>query len=121
MRVRHKQPTLVSMWMLDVFCCALGCVTLLWLLNNKQAGSIVEDQVQLRADLTQAQSDLKLALTALDATKLRLMSETAEFTKQLAAVRTEKDSLARKLGIAQDEAKSAQAQLDAAKVALNSN
>ena len=38
MKARHKTPTLVSMWMLDVFCCALGCVTLLWLLNTRQAG-----------------------------------------------------------------------------------
>ena len=38
MRTRHKPPSLVSMWMLDVFCCALGCVTLLWLLNTREAG-----------------------------------------------------------------------------------
>jgi predicted nucleic acid-binding Zn-ribbon protein len=55
----------------------------------------------------------------LDATKLRLTSDIQEMTNQLAAVRTEKDSLARKLGIAENEAKSAQAQLDATKVALN--
>ena len=42
MRIRHKTPTLVSMWMLDVFCCALGCVTLLWLLNTRQAGDETE-------------------------------------------------------------------------------
>ena len=35
---RHQPPTLVSMWMLDVFCCALGCVTLLWLLKTREAG-----------------------------------------------------------------------------------
>lgn len=119
MRIRHKQPTLVSMWMLDVFCCALGCVTLLWLLNTRQAGDQTAQARSALGDLIQARADLKLAVTAMDAVKLRLNSDTAEFTNQLAAVRTENDALARKLGIAQDEAKSAQAQLDATKVALN--
>ncbi len=51
MRVRHKTPTLVSMWMLDVFCCALGCVTLLWLLNTRQAGTALTDLKEIRAKL----------------------------------------------------------------------
>jgi predicted nucleic acid-binding Zn-ribbon protein len=126
MRVHHKTPTLVSMWMLDVFCCALGCVTLLWLLNTRQAGdqtaaakSALTDLDRTRSDLVQSRADLKLALTNLDSTKLRLNSEVQQLTTQLGAVRTEKDDLARKLGVAQDEAKSAQAQLDATKTALN--
>ena len=41
MRVRNKPPALVSMWMLDVFCCALGCVTLLFLLNSRMATDAV--------------------------------------------------------------------------------
>ena len=40
---RHRPPTLVSMWMLDVFCCALGCVTLLWLLKTREAGQISDE------------------------------------------------------------------------------
>jgi predicted nucleic acid-binding Zn-ribbon protein len=127
MRVRHKTPTLVSMWMLDVFCCALGCVTLLWLLNTRQAGTALTDLNEVRAqllstssELDHARVDLKLALTNLDATKLRLNSEVSQLTTQLGAVRTEKDELARKLGIAQAEAKAAQALLDSTKLALNS-
>ena len=119
MRVHHKTPTLVSMWMLDVFCCALGCVTLLWLLNTRQAGDETEKAKTALTDLIQAQSDLKLALTTLDSTKLRLTDEVRQLTTQLAAVRTEKDELGRKLGIARDEAKSAEARLDATKTALN--
>jgi predicted nucleic acid-binding Zn-ribbon protein len=119
MRVRHKTPTLVSMWMLDVFCCALGCVTLLWLLNTRQAGDQTMAAKSALIDLQQARADLKVALTTLDSTKLRLTAEVQQFTSQLAAVRTEKDALARKLGIAESEAKSAQAQLDATKIALN--
>lgn len=113
MRVRHKTPTLVSMWMLDVFCCALGCVTLLWLLNTRQAGSAIDDLKQSRTDLT-------VARTELDAAKLRLNAEIQQLTNSLAAVRTDKDELGRKLGIAEDEAKAAEALLDATKLALNS-
>src|SRR6476646_10602670 len=104
---RHRPPTLVSMWMLDVFCCALGCVTLLWLLNTRQAGTALTDLTEVRAkllstssELDHARVDLKLALTTLDATQLRLNSDISQLTTQLGAVRTEKDDHARKLGIA---------------------
>jgi predicted nucleic acid-binding Zn-ribbon protein len=120
MRVRHKPPTLVSMWMLDVFCCALGCVTLLWLLNTRQAGDQTAQAQTALQDLAVARTDLATARTELEATKLRLNAEVRQLTNQLAAVRTEKDDLARKLGIAEDEAKSAAALLDASKLALNS-
>lgn len=127
MRVRHKTPTLVSMWMLDVFCCALGCVTLLWLLNTRQAGTALTDLNEVRAqllrtssDLESSRLDLKLALANLDSTKLRLNSDVMQLTTQLGAVRTEKDDLARRLGIAQAEAKAAMALLDSTKLALNS-
>jgi hypothetical protein len=127
MRVRHKTPTLVSMWMLDVFCCALGCVTLLWLLNTRQAGTALTDLTEVRSQLLRTSSeldharvDLKLALTSLDSSKLRLNSEVMQLTTQLGAVRTEKDDLARRLGIAQLEAKAAQALLDSSTLALNS-
>jgi hypothetical protein len=35
MRVRHRIPSVFSLSMVDVMCCALGCVILLWLLNLK--------------------------------------------------------------------------------------
>jgi predicted nucleic acid-binding Zn-ribbon protein len=119
MRIRHKQPTLVSMWMLDVFCCALGCVTLLFLLNSRMAGDEAEKNRAALVDLAESRKKLTTALTDLEATKLRLNSEVMNLTTQLGAVKTEKDELARRLGITRDEAKSAQALLDATKVALN--
>jgi VWA domain-containing protein len=119
MRVRHKTPTLVSMWMLDVFCCALGCVTLLFLLNSRMAGDEAEKNRAALVDLAEARKRLTATLTDLDAIKLRLNSEVLQLTNQLAAVRTEKDDLARRLGIARDEAKSTQALLDSTKTALN--
>jgi von Willebrand factor type A domain len=37
MRTRHRIPTIFNLSMVDVLCCALGCVILLWLLNFRDA------------------------------------------------------------------------------------
>jgi predicted nucleic acid-binding Zn-ribbon protein len=37
MRTRHKVPSIFNISMVDVLCCALGCVILLWLLNLREA------------------------------------------------------------------------------------
>src|SRR4051794_29228398 len=37
MRTRHRIPTIFNLSMVDVLCCALGCVILLWLLNVRDA------------------------------------------------------------------------------------
>src|SRR5262249_300013 len=37
MRIRHRIPSIFNLSMVDVLCCALGCVILLWLLNLKDA------------------------------------------------------------------------------------
>ncbi|HEY1191769.1 MAG TPA: VWA domain-containing protein [Gemmata sp.] len=143
MRVRHKQPTLVSMWMLDVFCCALGCVTLLFLLNSKMATETAKANRTALRDLEHTDKKLAAALAALEATKLRLTSEEAERGKlaaaltdleasrlkladdaraladQLKLARTEKDETGRKLAVARDELRSAQKLLDATQLNLN--
>lgn len=143
MRVRHKPPTLVSMWMLDVFCCALGCVTLLFLLNSRMATDAVKANRTALLDLQTADKKLAAALTALEETKLKLASEERERTRlaanlselegirlklteesrllneQLKLARTETESTSRKLTIARDETKQAQAILDATQLALN--
>lgn len=105
MRVHHKTPSLVSMWMLDVFCCALGCVTLLWLLNTKQAGATVEDLTRARTELTAARADL-------DTTRLRLNAEVQELTGKLLAAEADRDDLTARLGVAEGEARAARARLD---------
>src|SRR5436305_14770003 len=79
MRIRHKTPTLVSMWMLDVFCCALGCVTLLWLLNTRQAG---DQTVAARS-----------AIERLDQTRVEL----SDTVRRLAGLNVEADRLAQRL------------------------
>ena len=115
MRVRHKQPTLVSMWMLDVFCCALGCVTLLFLLNSRMASDEAQTNKAALVDLADVRKTTRRPpSTDLDSTEAAARTRRCQqLTTQLAAVKTEKDDLARRLGIARDEAKSAQALLDA--------
>jgi hypothetical protein len=142
MRIHHKPPTLVSMWMLDVFCCALGCVTLLFLLNSRMATDAVQANRNALLDLETADRKLSAAITSLESTRLRLLSEeeargklaasvtelegirlklldeTRAIAEQLRVARTEKDETAKRLALARDDIKTAQAQLDAKQAEL---
>jgi hypothetical protein len=51
MRVRHRIPSIFSLSMVDMLCCALGCVILLWLLNAKQQEDEAEEQAQATREL----------------------------------------------------------------------
>src|SRR5580704_10357889 len=144
MRIRHKQPTLVSMWMLDVFCCALGCVTLLFLLNSRMASdeananrTALIDRQTIREKLAAAISSLEstrlklnseelgrqklsASVSELEGMKLKLTAEVEQLTRLLSTARTERDELAKKLSTAQIDAKDARALLDKTQLALNS-
>ncbi len=89
MRTRHKPPTLVSMWMLDVFCCALGCVILLWVLESlssteqsKKAKNALQDLGRTRTELVASQDDLSKTKTALNATVQDLRGSLAVMTAE---------------------------------------
>jgi predicted nucleic acid-binding Zn-ribbon protein len=65
MRTRHRIPSVFNLSMVDVLCCALGCVILLWLLNLRdakqkaaQAGRADEQVVALRRDLDGLRAEL---------------------------------------------------------------
>jgi hypothetical protein len=99
---RNQPPSLVSMWMLDVFCCALGCVTLLWLLKTREAGQISDEAAQAAALVTETQGKLdeELRISALRlANAEKLSSQIDEQSKQLALVREERDKLASNLAL----------------------
>ena len=92
MRMRHKSPTLVSMWMLDVFCCALGCAVLLWTLESLRASLMTEEAAASQADsdstrkqLLAVQADLEKTRAELNATIADLRSRTAALTADLDA------------------------------------
>ena len=90
MRVRHKPPTLVSMWMLDVFCCALGCMILLWVLESL---SSAEQTKKAKSALV----DLSATRATLEATKQQLNATVADLRGQLAALTADRDETRDKL------------------------
>ncbi len=114
MRVRHKTPTLVSMWMLDVFCCALGCVTLLWLLNTRQASdqAVAAKSVSERLEMTRL--DLTDTLTRVKA----LNSDVETLAGRLRIALDDQAQLTGQLGFAHAEAHALSGQLDDANRAL---
>jgi hypothetical protein len=66
MTTRHRIPTIFNLSMVDVLCCALGCVILLWLLNLREAkqravaaGQATEQLAQTRLLLGSTTSQLK--------------------------------------------------------------
>jgi len=64
MRIRHRVPSIFNLSMVDVLCCALGCVILLWLVNlrearqrTEQAGAVQKDLDAARAELTELRQE----------------------------------------------------------------
>lgn len=103
---RHQPPTLVSMWMLDVFCCALGCVTLLWLLKTREAGQISDEASQATALVAETRgkledSERESALRLANATKLA--ADIEALNRQLALMRSDRDEKARNLALVEEE------------------
>jgi uncharacterized coiled-coil protein SlyX len=103
---RNRPPALVSMWMLDVFCCALGCVTLLWLLKTREAGQISDEASQASALVAETRgkledSEKESALRLANAQKLAADIDT--LNKQLALMRQERDENARNLALVEED------------------
>lgn len=113
MRPRHRTPSIFSLSMLDVIVCALGCVTLLWLLGireaDRRAREVTEKSQQLDqtlAELMQSQGERNAAVTNLDEARERLKALEARVRASLellARKRQEVDELTRDLAKNQDE------------------
>lgn len=58
MKTRHRIPTIFNLSMVDVLCCALGCVILLWLLNFREAKRKAVAAGETGVLLTAARSEL---------------------------------------------------------------
>jgi hypothetical protein len=83
MRVRHRIPTVFSLYMVDVFCCALGCVILLWMLNLRAA----EDQTQETSYLLrQADDRAELAKTRVKQAEDLAKSQGSDLTNAYAHI-----------------------------------
>ncbi|MCY2937010.1 MAG: VWA domain-containing protein [Planctomycetota bacterium] len=85
MRLRHKLPNVFGLYMVDVLCCSLGCVILLWLFNDYKSTLLNRDLeargVEL-ARLTEEQraraAELALAKTRLEEQEIAAQNLTAE-------------------------------------------
>jgi hypothetical protein len=53
MRVRHRIPSIFNLSMVDVLCCALGCVILLWLINLREAKNHEDSAAEQNRAITQ--------------------------------------------------------------------
>src|SRR5688572_7674500 len=121
MRTRHKPPTLVSMWMLDVFCCALGCVTLLWLLNTRQAsenaaraGDALQLLNQTETELKSRQAELLATKAEFDQTRRKLNADVDDLQGRLLAMNDERDETAEKRALTKGALASAREKVAAA-------
>lgn len=55
---RHRIPTIFNLSMVDVLCCALGCVILLWLLNLREVKEREDAIGRTGVELAQTRTDL---------------------------------------------------------------
>src|SRR5205823_981372 len=74
MRTRHRIPTIFNLSMVDVLCCALGCVILLWLLNQRAAHDQADAAEQTGQHLSQSQLSLDSAERDLLAARTALLA-----------------------------------------------
>jgi myosin heavy subunit len=82
-----------------VFCCALGCVTLLWLLKTREAGFALEETSNIRSTLT----DTQLLLLDESARNLDLQLNIEELIDRIARVENERDANAKQLALTREE------------------
>lgn len=100
MKTRHRIPTIFNLSMVDVLCCALGCVILLWLLNFREAKRKAVAAGETSVLLTEARTELdevrrdaddyRQRLVALDAKLLDAQAARDKALLQLAGLGKEK-------------------------------
>jgi hypothetical protein len=69
MQTRHRIPTIFSVYMVDVLCCALGCVILLWLINFREAKNRASAASESNQRLSETRASL--STTSSEAANLR--------------------------------------------------
>src|SRR5260370_2714171 len=92
MQVRHRIPTIFNISMVDVLCCALGCVILLWLLNLREAKEETVTAGKTREQRKATQPVLDETASRRDQLQRNLEAERAKLTalnQELARLRTE--------------------------------
>jgi hypothetical protein len=93
MRVRHRIPSIFNLSMVDLLCCALGCVILLWLLNLRNAKNHEEEAAK-------QQDDLSRLLDSARGEREEAYGQLAVLASQLAEMEDTRDALKRQLAAA---------------------
>lgn len=92
MKTRHRIPTIFSIYMVDVLCCALGCVIFLWLVYFREARERAHKAAQTNEELTKTLAALNLST-----------SELSDFRSALAASSLREKDLQARLARLQDQ------------------
>jgi hypothetical protein len=127
MRTRHRMPMIFSLSMMDVFCCTLGCVILLWLINQREAMQRTQAAQEALTQLTAARASLadtsgqrdslERQLSGAQSDLSNVQRQAATLRADLAAARIRADELLKQLGLQKDRAADAEDRL--AKKALS--
>lgn len=144
MRPRHRIPSIFSLSMVDILCCALGCVILLWLLNLREAqqqasssGRFAEKLKKTQEDLASLQKDHTALLAALEENEQKRQSldlklekankdqalaasELKDAREKLALLTTNKTELEKQLALTQKDRNDLQKKLTSAEKELAS-
>src|SRR5271165_4509700 len=105
MKARHRIPAVFSIYMVDVLCCALGCVILLWQLYHQESAeqtakneeirkeneAILQKLSQANLSLDSLSSDFQSMKATLDAAEKKQVQITIELEK----TRKDRDQAAR--------------------------
>src|SRR5712691_8957389 len=121
MKVRHRIPTIFNLSMVDVLCCALGCVILLWLLNLREAkhravlaGTTTDRLTATQKELTAAQDEI-IALKSKAAGLLAQLDESTRratlLDSRILSTEEEARATAARLERARDDNEKARARL----------
>ena len=97
MRVRHRIPSIFNLSMVDVFCCALGCVILLWLINLREARYHEESAEEEHLRIT-------TELAGIRAERDNVISKKIQLESRLQALQKDKSDLQNILNAKQTEA-----------------
>src|SRR6516164_6458041 len=114
MRTRNRIPMIFTLSMMDVFCCTLGCVILLWLVNQREAMLRTRAASQVSEKLTvseQKRGQLNNLLDDLDRQLAAAKSDLKTRAADLAAARSRSDALAKQLADARRETADAEDRL----------
>lgn len=101
MQTRHRIPTIFNLSMVDVLCCALGCVILLWLVNFREAKRRAAAAGESSTLLTDTRSRLDAALL-----------ENADARQKLRTLAGERDGMFARLGTLETDLAAARARGD---------